>query len=117
MKELLIDETLYNNIISYCDLNNIKDVNFFIEKLIKKQFYIECYGELVIDNNIKKSIIEDKEKIDSEIIINNKNIISDNDIKQENSIKEPIIKNNDIEQENNIEVSVIKNNVIKTRLK
>jgi hypothetical protein len=93
-----INKTLYNNIISYCKLNNIKNINLFIEELIKKQFYIECYGELVIDNDIVQPVIEDNEIINTDVIINNENVILNNDIEEDDVIENPIIKNNVIKK-------------------
>lgn len=100
MKKLLIDKILYNNILSYCKINGIKDINIFVENLIKKQFYIECYGELVINNDTEHSIIRDKEML---------NIAEDN-------IKEESVKEESIKEESKEEL-VIKSNVIKTILK
>jgi hypothetical protein len=105
-----INKKLYNNIVSYCKINNIKDINFFIEELIKKQFYIECYGELSINNDIEKPITQNEEIANNDI--KEEPVILNNDIKNEH-----VVLNNDIKDEPVIEKPIIKNNVIKTRLK
>lgn len=45
-----IDDTeLYNNIVEYCKLNNLKIGNFITE-LVRKQFMIEQYGDIPFGN-------------------------------------------------------------------
>jgi hypothetical protein len=84
-----INSELYSEITSYCDLNEIKDVDGFISGLLKKAFLIEKYGAappitvkpvLPVKEEptvIEKPIIEEPKiepKIEPEIIKTNKDI-------------------------------------------
>lgn len=58
MSNVDIDDTLYNEICKYCSMNDIEDVNGFIDKLLRTGFNIEKYGEL----NPKKTTTEKTDK-------------------------------------------------------
>jgi hypothetical protein len=44
-KTIKISDELYNSITEYCSLNNIKNVNEEVNKLLQKTFNVEIYGE------------------------------------------------------------------------
>ena len=52
-----LPEKLKNEIIQYCKLNNIEDINLFIIKLIKQSFTIEKFGiqpDFIENKNLMK---------------------------------------------------------------
>ena len=86
---MTIEDSLYNDVKAYCDLNEIKDVDGFINGLLKKAFIIEKYGaappitvkpELPVKEEptvIEKPIIEEPKiepKIEPEITNTKKDI-------------------------------------------
>lgn len=67
-----LPDKLKNDIIEYCKLNNIDDINSFLIKLIRQSLTIEMYGrtpevikdgstKIVIDEDIKPIVIEQVE--------------------------------------------------------
>lgn len=66
---MIINKILEDEIINYCKVNNIDDVNKFINDLIKQSFTVKKYGNLTFSKNIEKT--KDVEAIE---------IAKDNDI-------------------------------------
>lgn len=54
--------TLDNDIIKYCQLNNIEDIDSFLNKIIKNGYYIEKYGNSPIKNNTESVENENKKE-------------------------------------------------------
>lgn len=77
IKQVKIDEKLYNSISEYCNINNLKICNF-INELLKKQFMLEKYG-------IKPSILEKKEN--NEVAKKNETMTITNEEKVVNKIE------------------------------
>jgi pentatricopeptide repeat protein len=75
----VIKESLYNEILEYCKLNNIEDVEGLINKMLERGFQIEKYGETPI--KINNEIV--KEKIvylnNDEEVLKMNDIIKDKD--------------------------------------
>lgn len=74
------DNELYSKLLEYCKLNNLK-LNKFVSELLRKQFYIEIYGDIPFGCIIKNEPKENMKKEDIDIVektlsINNK-IIDD----------------------------------------
>ena len=94
---ILIDEILYQDIKEYCELNNIK-TNVFINKILKKSFMIEKFGESPFENIKKqKDIIET-------------NVQDNNSFKKEEIKEKPYI--NDAIEEKTKETSILKEEII-----
>lgn len=76
---MTVNDELYNEISEYCELNNIKDVNKFIHKLIKSAFTIEKYGNKpnIVPETPKEIHIEEpiEEPIVIPVIVEENNII------------------------------------------
>lgn len=53
---ITINNDLYNNIQEYCLLNNISDINLFIEQLINIGFNIKKYGQHPFGNSANESL-------------------------------------------------------------
>ncbi len=67
-----IDKDLFNEITTYCILNEIKDVELFINKLIKDSFNIEKYGiQPQIDSMNKNKEVVVEKVIEKVVYINN----------------------------------------------
>lgn len=67
-----IDKDLFNEITTYCTLNEIKDVKLFINKLIKDSFNIEKYGiQPQIDSMNKNKEVVVEKVIEKVVYINN----------------------------------------------
>jgi hypothetical protein len=76
-----IPQALNNEIINYCKLNNITDIDSFILKMIKQGFTVEKYGATpkaqIIEKVVEKVITNDDEikKLHEELLEEkNKNI-------------------------------------------
>lgn len=68
-----INQKLFNEIKIYCDLNNIEDIDFYINRLIAKSFTTDKYGTLEKkEQNIYKVEVDKKIDVKEEPIINNK---------------------------------------------
>jgi pentatricopeptide repeat protein len=73
----MIDATLLNEIIQYCELNNIDDVNRLINKMLKRGFTIEKFGDKPFAASqkpkdvIKEEIPDKEESINKYTITNN----------------------------------------------
>lgn len=78
MGDIKINEKLLCDIINYCELNNITDKNEFINKIIKKGFNIEKYGDKPSVN--KKSDTTIKEVVKTEVIIEKQDIVEGNKV-------------------------------------
>lgn len=82
-----IEKKLYDDIKSYCKLNNLK-VNTFINNLLRKAFNVEKYGEspFVLNKNTNgKNNSLEEDKINKEIAIddlkeNSGNNLIENDV-------------------------------------
>lgn len=49
---MVIDKQIEKEIKEYCSYNQIKDVNKFMNDMLRKQFTIEKYGELPFNKNV-----------------------------------------------------------------
>lgn len=67
-----IDDSLYQDIKEYCQLNNLK-INIFVGEMLHKQFMIEKYGDAPFAN-FRKKIEENTVEIEPEI----QRVIADN---------------------------------------
>lgn len=90
-----IEKKLYDDIKSYCKLNNLK-VNSFINNLLKKAFNVEKYGEspfVLKKNTSEKNNNLEEDKVGEKIVIddleeNSDNSLIENDINLvDNNIK------------------------------
>lgn len=112
-----IEEKLYSDIKKYCKVNNLK-IGEFINKLLKKAFMVEKYGEkppffigkkakeennestienFIIETPKEKDIIEDVKKEVNSIQIEKETIIEPTLIsykEEKNIIKKPTVKAN-----------------------
>jgi len=78
-----INKKIYKEIEAYCELNNIADVEFFINKIVVNGFNIEKYGMLKSGDNKKLEEVKVEEKTQEQIV------------KQENIIETKIDKDDD----------------------
>lgn len=53
-----ITEKLYNDIVEYCKMNNIDDVDKFIRRIINQGFTTEKWGTIGNETQPKKEVIE-----------------------------------------------------------
>lgn len=94
-KNISINASLYNQIKTYCDVNNIK-IQETIESWIRKQFLIEKWGEMpsiFTDNdNIYPTQVNEQNQGKEENYHNN----SDNNFTKNTSFTKEEIKNNDL---------------------
>lgn len=88
-----LPEKLKTDIIEYCKLNNIDDINSFIVKLIKQSLLIEMYGREpeIIKNKSPEVIVEEitSPQIIEEVkveILKEDNIVIDEKLKNEYKI-------------------------------
>lgn len=99
-----IDKKLYEDIKAYCKLNNLK-ISDFVNAILRKAFNIEKYGDVppifnkkiqndMPINNKKDDEYKDDIHVDenNEDIIDNKNIVSNNLIKNDNEQLKLVIK-------------------------
>ena len=78
----MINTKLYDEIVEYCKLNDIEDVELFVNKLLQKGFNVEKYGnkptikpKKAKKNKVEKEVVEEpvKEPV-KEVITKNKNV-------------------------------------------
>jgi hypothetical protein len=53
-----ITDKLYTDIVEYCKINNIEDVDKFIKRIINQGFTTEKWGTMSDTNNPKKEVVE-----------------------------------------------------------
>jgi hypothetical protein len=81
-----INKKIYKEIELYCELNNIKDITFFVNKIVVNGFNIEKYGMLKTGKDVEvekkevELISEPINKSEPEIKIEPKKIIEKQDI-------------------------------------
>ena len=56
MNDLLISEKYKDNIFEYCKLNNIENINDFVNSCFKQGFDIKKYGYLRKDQDLKSNV-------------------------------------------------------------
>lgn len=73
----MVNSNLLRDIQSFCDLNNIEDVNLFINELLQKQFTIEKFGLIPFNkkSNDDRVTTDECKKINEENILLKKKII------------------------------------------
>ena len=56
--QIITDDAFFVDIIRYCEKNNISDIDEFTAKCLKSGFYVEKYGMLGEDSNLKTNTVE-----------------------------------------------------------
>lgn len=109
-----LDKELYNEIKSFCELNNLKTRDF-IHKILKESFLKEKYSDFPFMKNEKESLNNFITNATSQMDIDNETneIISDNFFDEKNTLKQ----NNNIQKEihNNSQDEELKREVKKKR--
>jgi hypothetical protein len=88
-----LPDKLKNDIIQYCKLNNIEDINSFIIKLIRQSLTIEIYGREPDIFSTKKIDSEIKEEV---LIVKTEEIKVENEIKNEYQINVDLNKKTEV---------------------
>ena len=79
-KNILITDNLYNDILSFCKVNNIEDINQYCAYLLDKAMLAEKYGPAptVITNKIENTkSVDSIKKQEETVVIKNKQNIDD----------------------------------------
>ena len=56
--QIITDDAFFVDIIRYCEKNNISDIDDFTSKCLKSGFYVEKYGMLGEDSNLRTNTVE-----------------------------------------------------------
>lgn len=56
--QIITDDAFFVDIIRYCEKNNISNIDEFTSKCLKSGFYVEKYGMLGDDSNLRTSTVE-----------------------------------------------------------
>lgn len=102
--EIKINDRLYKEIITYCELNNIDNIDNYINNIIKKGFTIDVYGETPLF--VKKNNKIEEEKMD-------KSVVEIQEIVEKSRVPEEALKNSPFSQENLFNNSILNDYVDK----
>lgn len=102
IKQVKIEEKLYNSISDYCNINNLKICNF-INELLKKQFMLEKYGS-------KPSVLQ--KEINVESTKKNDSIVIIDQVQEDNNESDLTIINEVKNESQNTLTSLEKDNII-----
>lgn len=56
--QIITDDAFFVDIIRYCEKNNISNIDEFTSKCLKSGFYVEKYGMLGEDSNLRTNTVE-----------------------------------------------------------
>lgn len=84
-----IPDKLYSDIVEYCKVNNIEDVNKFIKKIINQGFATEKWGSFEENKEPKKEIIEKtiisattNQQVEKKIIVDNNDLYGERNVRK-----------------------------------